>query len=183
MAIVGLKPPRPQMESAPEKKHILFRVFEAWQDDRFKKYKGKSTLERWTIDRHDTESSVVRIERVSALKPLEEFVKELADPDSVPQDVDCLAWWDADSVRNEHLDTAKLVDILDLAELAGDGNSADYIVENTVYLVLVHTEEDKDGKLIETIVKSFPGTSYARNLAKKMYGDLIGGGVQKGGAA
>lgn len=181
MEIVGMKRPRSKPMKLPPKEHILFSVLKAWKDVRFKKYKSGTTLERWTIDRHDTESAVVRIERVSAQQALEELDDELTRPGTVPPDFDRLAWWNTDSARNEHLDAAKLADILNLADPTRVENLEDKILENAVFLVLVHTRADKQGKVTETIVNSFPYTTNVRNLARKMYENLIFGKDQKKG--
>lgn len=182
MGIVGLKSPPSKPKKIPPKEHILLPVLEAWKDARFKKYKKKTTLERWTIDRHDTESGVVRIERVSAQKTLEELADELSSPDTDLPDFDSLEWWDADSARNEHIDAGKLADILNLTNAIRGESIEDKILENAVYMVLVHTKVDKKGIVTETVVNSFSFTTYARSLAKKLYEKLIFGKNQKKGA-
>lgn len=181
MGIVGMKRPPSGAKKQPLMEHILFSVLKAWKDVRLKKYKSRTTLERWTIDRYDTESAVVRIERVPARKTLKELDAELSRPGTVPPGLDSLAWWNTGAVRNEHLDAARLADILNLADPTRDESLEDKILENAVYLVLVHTQADKQGEVTETIVNSFPYTTYVRNLAKKMYENLIFGKEQKKG--
>jgi hypothetical protein len=181
MGIVGLKPSISK-KTLPPKEHIIFSALNAWNDNRFKRYKRKTSLERWTIDRHDTEGGMVRIERVCAKKDLEALASELTAPGAAPPDVDNLDWWDVDSARNEHLDAGKLAAILKLADTGPPGNLEDKILENAVYMILVHTKEDKQGTVTETVIDSFPYTSHARNLTKKMYEDLVFGKDREEGA-